>query len=156
MICDFSAFSVSFSRNHPYMDFRYSFKHTYNYEQEKAIIKVLYRLITNSLSTQNIVFQNLQPFYKMNSPKHLRCLYITVHGFLLNYLSLFVILYFLKTKFLFMLTSPFNEGKGDVWILLIKHLHVYIGHPHRQITNLVLEILKSLLTYLSFSFIGCK
>lgn len=154
MICDFSAFSVSFSRNHPYMDFRYSFKHTYNYEQEKAIIKVLYRLITNSLSTQNIVFQNLQPFYKMNSSKHLRCLYITVHGFLLNYLSLFVILYFLKTKFLFMLTSPFNEGKGDVWIFLIKHL--YIGHPHRQITNLILEILKSLQTYLSFSFIGCK
>lgn len=154
MICDFSAFSVSFSRNHPYMDFRYSFKHTYNYEQEKAIIKVLYRLITNSLSTQNIVFQNLQPFYKMNSPKHLRCLYITVHGFLLNYLSLFVILYFLKTKFLFMLTSPFNEGKGDVWIFFNKALIYWTPPP--KITNLILEILKSLLTYLRFSFIGCK
>lgn len=91
----------------------------------------------------------------MNSPKHLQCLYITVPGILLNYLSLFVILYFLKTKFLFMLTSPFNEGKGDVWIFFNKAL-IYIGHPHRQITNLILEILKSLQTYLSFSFIGCK
>lgn len=136
MICDFSAFSVSFSRNHPYMDFRYSFKHTYNYEQEKAIIKVLYRLITNSLSTQNIVFQNLQPFYKMNSSKHLRCLYITVHGFLLNYLSLFVILYFLKTKFLFMLTSPFNEGKGDVWTFFNKALIYWTPPPTNYKFNL--------------------
>lgn len=154
MICDFSAFSVSFSRNHSYMDFSYSFKHTYNYEQEKAIIKVLYRLITNSLSTQNIVFQNLQPFYKMNSPKHLRCLYITVHGFLLNYLSLFFILYFLKLNSYLCLHPHSMKGKVTFGFFLIKHL--YIGHPHRQITNLILEILKSLLTYLSFSFIGCK
>lgn len=136
MICDFSAFSVSFSRNHPYMDFRYSFKHTYNYEQEKAVIKVLYRLITNSLSTQNIVFQNLQPFYKMNSPKHLRCLYITVHGFLLNYLSLFFILYFLKLNSYLCLHPHSMKGKVTFGFFFNKALIYWTPPPTNYKFNL--------------------
>lgn len=68
----------------------------------------------------------------MNSPKHLRCLYITVHGFLLNYLSLFVILYILKT----INSYSFNEGKGDVWIFFNKALTYWTPPPTNYKFNL--------------------